>query len=293
MNELDRHDPMGCPDAEMLAAWAEGGLYPDERARVEGHSAACGRCQARLAAIARTATAMPNEVPHGKRLRLWPWLVPAAGAAAAVTVWVIVQGPQPSSVPEPRPQQTEAQARDEADKPAAAPAPVEEERLESRQAASPRANRAPERKLDALAKERRDRNAASEAPAAVAPAAPPPASPHETTPMSAARAADASAASDLVVHRSPEGRVTWEAQREGIYTQLTAGSSPSPSVIWLVGKGGLVLLSTDSRSWRRLPFPEPVDLTGVEASSDTTATVTSADARVFTTSDGGASWQRK
>jgi photosystem II stability/assembly factor-like uncharacterized protein len=97
----------------------------------------------------------------------------------------------------------------------------------------------------------------------------------------------------LVVHRSPEGRVTWEAAREGISAQLTAGASPSPSVIWLVGKGGLVLLSTgDGSTWRRLPFPESADLTAIEASSDTTAIVTTADGRTFGTSDGGVTWTR-
>jgi photosystem II stability/assembly factor-like uncharacterized protein len=60
-----------------------------------------------------------------------------------------------------------------------------------------------------------------------------------------------------------------------------------------VGRGGLVLLSTDGRSWRRLRFPEAIDLTGIDASSATTAAITTVDARVFTTSDGGETWQRK
>lgn len=292
MNEIDRHDPIGCPDAEMLAAWSEGGLRIDERSRIEEHAAACGRCQAHLAALTRTAGTGPNEVsPRAKTFRLWPWLVPTAGAAAAVTVWIIVQSPP--AVQGPREEAPQVQAREEADRAAAAPAP-EAERRESRQAASSRVDRAPERKLEALAKDRRDRPASNEAPPASAPAAPPPVAAQETVPMSSmARVGDAAAIGNLVVQRSPEGRITWETQREGIYAQLTAGASPSPDVIWLVGKRGLVLLSIDGRSWRRLPFPDAVDLTGVDASSDRAATVTTADARVFTTSDGGASWHRR
>jgi hypothetical protein len=284
MNELDRHDSIGCPDAEMLAAWSDGGLRSDERLRLEEHAATCARCQAQLAALARTAAVAGHDVAREKRVRLWPWLVPAAGAVAAVAVWVIVQPPPRTSEPEQPARQV--QARDEADTPAAAPAappPVEEKRFESPQTSAPQANRALERSVDALAKrERSDRGA-------------PPAAVSESAPMSAtaaARAADATGVGNLVVRRSPEGQVTWEGH-QGIYQQLIAGASPSPSVIWLVGKGGLILRSTDGGSWHRLPFPESIDLTGVDATSATSATVTSADARVFTTADGGATWHRK
>jgi hypothetical protein len=283
---MNEHKAMGCPDAEMLAAWSDGDLRADERSRVEAHTAVCGRCQAHLAAIARTAAAEPQVVAHGKHFRVWPWLVPAAGAVAAVTVWVIVQ--PPARVPQPRQQTSQVQARDEADKPA------EAKQLQSPPpaAGAARAPHAAERKLEASANERRARanEAPAEAPAAAAPA--PVTVNEEIVVDTMQRRADAVDLRGLVVHRSPEGHVTWEA-REGISAQLTAGASPSASIIWLVGKSGLVLLTTDSRSWRRVPFPEAVDLTGVEASGDTNATVTTADARVFTTSDGGLTWQRK
>ncbi len=301
MNHLDSHDRIGCPDAEMLAAWSDGGLRAEERARVENHAAACGRCQAHLAALARTADVEAPATPRASVLRLWPWLVPTAGAAAAVTIWLIVQPPAP--VPAPRQQTPQVAARDEAGTraaiPAPAPEPDEAPRLQSAPARSTLARRTTEKKLEARADERRDRvvspkpstgtGAANEAPTA------PPASPvlQERITISAARADDASAIGGLAVHRSPEGRVTWESQPAGISAQLTAGASPSPPVIWLVGRGGLVLLSIDGRSWRRLRFPEAIDLTGIDASSATTAAITTVDARVFTTSDGGETWQRK
>ena len=48
----------------------------------------------------------------------------------------------------------------------------------------------------------------------------------------------------------------------GATETLMAGSSPSPSVCWLVGPSGTVLLSTDGRSWRRVAFPETVRSAG-------------------------------
>jgi photosystem II stability/assembly factor-like uncharacterized protein len=73
---------------------------------------------------------------------------------------------------------------------------------------------------------------------------------------------------------------------------LTAGASPSPSICWLVGQRGVVLITIDGRQWRRLDFPETVDLVSVRAADDKTATVSAADGRVFTTADRGRTWTR-
>jgi photosystem II stability/assembly factor-like uncharacterized protein len=61
-------------------------------------------------------------------------------------------------------------------------------------------------------------------------------------------------------------------------------------VCWLVGARGLVLLTTDAVRWRRMAFPESVDLVAVQATDASHATVTAADGRRFSTSDGGATW---
>ena len=44
----------GCPDPEILAAYWDRSLTSDERTHWDAHFAACARCQAQLAALART-----------------------------------------------------------------------------------------------------------------------------------------------------------------------------------------------------------------------------------------------
>ena len=93
-----------------------------------------------------------------------------------------------------------------------------------------------------------------------------------------------------LVQRSTDAGSTWETQSTGNAAQLTAGASPAPSVCWLVGRAGVVLLTNDGASWHRLKFPEAVDLIAVSATDADTASVTAADGRVFTTQDGGTTW---
>jgi Putative zinc-finger len=94
------------------------------------------------------------------------------------------------------------------------------------------------------------------------------------------------------VQRSADAGATWQTEVTGATDTLTAGSSPSPSVCWLIGPSGTVLLSADGRSWRRRPFPETVDLRSITASDADSATVTTADGRAFVTTDGGQTWSR-
>src|SRR5258708_24414980 len=78
----------GCMDTETLAAWSDDALSAREREAVESHAAVCARCQALLAAMARTTT------PLAPRRRAWwrpsavGWLVPLTAAAVAVAVWI-------------------------------------------------------------------------------------------------------------------------------------------------------------------------------------------------------------
>ena len=94
-----------------------------------------------------------------------------------------------------------------------------------------------------------------------------------------------------MVQRSIDRGLTWENQPTGESAILTAGAAPSNTVCWLVGRGGVVLLTTDGRSWRRVPFPQTLDLIAVAASNDRQATVTAASGAKFTTTDGGRSWR--
>jgi hypothetical protein len=89
---------------------------------------------------------------------------------------------------------------------------------------------------------------------------------------------------------STNAGATWEVVPIDAPAELLAGSSPSPSVCWLVGRAGAVLRTTDGRKWERVPFPESVDLTAVQASDAQTAAVTASDGRTFRTVDGGRTW---
>ncbi len=90
--------------------------------------------------------------------------------------------------------------------------------------------------------------------------------------------------------RSSDGGKTWTPQTAGVTTELLAGSAPSPAAVWIVGRAGVVLLSTDGQTWRQVAFPESADLIGVTAVDGRSATVTTADGRSFITADGGVTW---
>src|SRR5258706_15365877 len=77
-----------CLDAETAAAWADGTLNRQERAAVEAHAADCARCQAMIAAMARTAP--PTPARSWWRMPARGWLVPLTAAAAALLVYANV-----------------------------------------------------------------------------------------------------------------------------------------------------------------------------------------------------------
>jgi len=76
----------GCLDAETLAAWAEETLSSRDRSAAEAHAADCARCQAMLAAMARTTPAAV-EAPWW-RVHMMAWMVPMSAAAAALLLWI-------------------------------------------------------------------------------------------------------------------------------------------------------------------------------------------------------------
>jgi hypothetical protein len=95
-----------------------------------------------------------------------------------------------------------------------------------------------------------------------------------------------------VVQRSMDGGASWETLATGVNVPLRAGSAPAPTIVWLVGGAGTVLLSTDGRQWRQVSAPAAIDLVMVQATDARTATVTAADGRVFRTTDGGQTWRQ-
>jgi hypothetical protein len=85
---------------------------------------------------------------------------------------------------------------------------------------------------------------------------------------------------------------TWVTQKSGVTTDLTAGSSPSSKVCWVVGKAGAVLLTTDRGShWKKLASPIKEDLGGVFAEDAKRASVwNTSHSQSFGTNDGGVTW---
>ena len=97
-----------CPDAETLAAWADGALRADEAAAFETHAADCAQCRAMMAAFIRTdvpaATAVTADSPEAVESGLPPvpfwrrwklqWLVPIAATATAIALYVGTPEPE-------------------------------------------------------------------------------------------------------------------------------------------------------------------------------------------------------
>jgi hypothetical protein len=111
-----------CPDAEVLATYADQGLAEEETARWESHFADCDRCQKiiavlaasgeelsdveveRLGSLAAASSAAREPVVRNaatpwrmiwRRPALLRWLVPAVGMASAVALWFALR-PAPS-----------------------------------------------------------------------------------------------------------------------------------------------------------------------------------------------------
>jgi hypothetical protein len=352
-----------CLDPERLAAWADGGLRPDEIAAIDAHLADCSRCQA-VAAMMTTAddgpqrqTAAVVRMPLWRRMHL-QWVAPLAAAAALI--WAVVphgtdsttpsrvdtfaraDGAEPSMTsPSPAPSAAES-------RPAPTPVPAVPPRTsvaetQTRKSASP-----VESLRDAPMPQQRGASSNSsaadtstgpdEAPRASSPAPPAAASPsaaatqksrapiRETTdtlerteigpvapqPSSAtdpveirARAADSSASAGAAARSSTPNRAwrlsgaridilnargEWERLAASAPAPLVGGDAPSTNVCWIVGRRGVVMRTTDARTFESLPPPALVDLIGVRALDDRQASVTTADGRVFTTTDAGRTW---
>ena len=92
------------------------------------------------------------------------------------------------------------------------------------------------------------------------------------------------------VEMSVDAGTTWRTQWTSPTAHVVAGSAPSIDTCWLVGRGGIVLLTTDANKWRTLTPPADADFGSVAAVDASSATVTATDGRQFKTSDGGKHW---
>jgi hypothetical protein len=94
-----------------------------------------------------------------------------------------------------------------------------------------------------------------------------------------------------VVERSKDGGATWQGQRVKANAEILAGAAPSENVCWLVGRGGVILMTSDGKHWKKIPSPVVVDFVGVTAADASFATVTAVDGQKFSTQNGGMTWQ--
>ena len=94
------------------------------------------------------------------------------------------------------------------------------------------------------------------------------------------------------VERSTNGGTQWERATMPDSATLTAGTSPSPMICWLVGRTGAIYVTTDGLRFMHVPFAERIDFLRIEAIDARRATVVTTDGRTMRTEDQGANWTR-
>lgn len=93
-----------------------------------------------------------------------------------------------------------------------------------------------------------------------------------------------------VVERTTNGGAQWQRATLPESATLTGGSSPSPSICWLVGRAGAIYVTTDGLRFVRVAFPYRTDFVSIRATDDRRATVITIDGRTLQTEDQGATW---
>jgi Putative zinc-finger len=289
-----------CADATALAAYSDRSLDAVERERLEAHFADCSRCQLILADIARAGenasdARAASGVPWYRR---WRIAIPALAAVGAILVFIAIR----------RPVNEEARSNEV----------VAMAKRESPELAAPEPAAAPEM----------PEVASAPAPAAPAPAPPPPAS--NEIPMNEAKAPAAApraeAMNGTALHRMQTGAAVpgragamfahgaESAAKTGAmqsYSAADAGaiaapnaairqsaevlamiSPPDRSVIWSVGKNGMIL-RLDPPDGRRHPQQSGVstDLVAGAAPSSSVCWVVGSGGTILRTIDGE-HWER-
>jgi len=94
------------------------------------------------------------------------------------------------------------------------------------------------------------------------------------------------------IERSNDGGKTWTLMHQDT-SGIAAGSAPSNSVCWFVGRGGRVLLTVNAgATFADVSLTEPLDLASVAAIDARNAMVYSVVGRRFRTEDGGRTWRQ-
>jgi Photosynthesis system II assembly factor YCF48 len=303
-------DLSGCLDADVLAAWSDGTLGRREREVAESHASTCARCQAMLAAMAKTAAPVPER-------KWWQtstvrWLVPIAVVPAlAIAVWMNVPAERqaatapplsdfgapaaPAAVAETRPAEVAVPAA-KAKTPDRLELPAEAKRTEQRvaradqktaPAATAAAPSAPEPRAQSSIQPEADqtfrtRVAAPDAAAAAPATTQPPAQP----PVGLSSAAAPRALAETV---TVQERVIVGDRQSPRPVEIP---SPNRSVRWRIVASTAVERSTDGgATWQAQSTGAPVRLTAGAAPSQTICWIVGAGGTVLVTRDG-ATWER-
>jgi photosystem II stability/assembly factor-like uncharacterized protein len=76
---------------------------------------------------------------------------------------------------------------------------------------------------------------------------------------------------------------------------LTRNSLPAVlllrTVCWIVGRKGTIYRTTDGITWKKVHAPSPADFTAISATDASSATLTAAGGKKFSTANNGKSWQ--
>jgi photosystem II stability/assembly factor-like uncharacterized protein len=102
------------------------------------------------------------------------------------------------------------------------------------------------------------------------------------------------------IEHSLDAGKTWVTQASPSPQDWLVGAAASDTVCWLVGRNGSIARTTDGEHWGVIPSPAAAvvsgkypDWTGVTATSELAATITSSDGRRYTTRDGGQTWRQQ
>ena len=93
------------------------------------------------------------------------------------------------------------------------------------------------------------------------------------------------------VSRTTDGGATWNGQLVSAKAELAAGSAPAANVCWVVGAKGTIYRTTDGTTWKKVHAPSQADFTAVSAKDASSATLTAAGGKKFSTANNGKSWQ--
>jgi hypothetical protein len=94
------------------------------------------------------------------------------------------------------------------------------------------------------------------------------------------------------VERTTNGGAQWVQATLPESATLTGGSSPAPSICWLVGRTGAIYMTTDGLRFTKVPFESRTDFISIQALDARRATVITSDGRTMRTEDQGATWIR-